>query len=79
VRFGGVLLISDSSDSEEDDKSGTSDGMPRPAESEMEVFEFEGTAVGADEANACGWSVAPCATARVELRFLAAHDSLEGV
>jgi hypothetical protein len=62
VRSGGVLLISDSSDSEEDDKSGTSDGM-RPAVSEME---FEG-AGGA--AKACGWSVAPCATARVDLRF----------
>lgn len=53
---GGVLLISDSSDSEQEDKSGTSDGM-RPAGSETEVLGLEeGTAVAA---KACGWSVAP--------------------
>lgn len=80
MRSGGVLLISDSSDSE-DDRSGTSDGM-RPVESKMmvEAFEF-GTGAGAEEVatNACGWRVAPCATARVDLRFLASHGSLEGV
>lgn len=80
VGTGGVLLRSDSSDSEEDDRSGTSDGM-RPAGSETEVIKFEGTTgagTGAG-AKACGWSVAPCAAARVELRFLAAQGSLEGV
>lgn len=71
-----MLLISDSSDSEQDDKSGTSDGM-RPAGSEAEVLGFEGAAAAA--AKACGWRVAPCATACVDLRFLAAQDSLEGV
>lgn len=57
---GGVLLISDSSDSEQDDRSGTSDGM-RPAGSETEVLGFEGAAAAA--AKACGWRVAPCAAA----------------
>jgi hypothetical protein len=68
VETGGVLLISDSSDSEQDDKSGTSDGM-RPAGSETEVLGLKGVAAGA--AKACGWSVAPCAAACVDLRFLA--------
>ena len=77
MRSGGVLLISDSSDSEEDHKSGMSDGM-RPAGSEIEVFEF-GRAGGEAAANDCGWSVAPCATARVDLCFLATLESLEGV
>jgi hypothetical protein len=49
VGTGGVLLISDSSDSEQDDKSGTSDGMRAVG---SEVLGFEGAA-GA-EAKACG-------------------------
>lgn len=74
MEIGGVLLISDSSDSEQDDKSGTSGGM-RPAGSEAEVLGLEGAAT-----RACGWSVAPCEAACVDLRFLAAlQDSFDGV
>jgi len=64
-----VLLISDSSDSEQDDRSGTSDGM-RAAGSKTEALGLEGV-IGV-AAKACGCNVAPCAVVCVDLRFLAA-------
>ena len=76
---GGVLLTSDSSDSEQDDKSGTSDGR-RLAGSNIEVLGLE--EVVGEVVKAWGCSVAPCeVVACVDLRFLAvAQDSsFEGV
>jgi hypothetical protein len=67
-----VLLTSDSSDSEED-RSGTSDGI-WPTGSD--------TAAGgalADSAKAWGWSDAPCAVARADLRLFEERHSPEGV
>jgi hypothetical protein len=51
VGTGGVLLTSDSSDSEQDDKSGTSDGR-RLAGSNIEVLGLEGAA--GEVVKACG-------------------------
>jgi hypothetical protein len=71
-----VLLTSDSSDSEQDDRSGTSEGR-RPAGSKTEVLGLEEGAAG-EVVKACGCSVAPCEVACVDLRFLA-DSSFEGV